>query len=177
MRKLTIKKAFLRRAILASAVVALAAAGVATARADTPTITTSTRYSPPSNATQISAACGFTVLQTFTLDTRRISFTDDAGNEIRRIGHSSFDGYLINASTGEALPWHGVWTQTLDVAAGTITIDGLRQDVQSLSGQSSAMMVGHAVYAAADFPATPVDESTRADFADWWAAVCPLFSS
>jgi hypothetical protein len=172
-----IKKAFLRRATLASAVVAVAAAGVATARADAPTITTFTRYIAPTDAQQISAACGFTVLQTFTIETRRISFTDNFGNEVRRIGHSSFDGYLIKSSTGEALPWHGVWTQTLDVAAGTITIDGLRQDVHSLNGQSSAMMVGHAVYVAADFPATPIDESTRADFADWWAAVCPLFTS
>jgi len=147
------------------------------ASADAPTITTFTRYIAPTNAAQISAACGFTVLQTATIETKRISFTDDAGNEVRRIGHSSFDGYLIKASTGGALPWRGVWTQTLDVAAGTITIDGLRQDVQSLSGHSSAMMVGHAVYAAADFPDTPIDESTRADFADWWAAVCPLFSS
>jgi hypothetical protein len=160
-------------------VAALAAAfgSVPAALANAPTITTFTRYVAPTNAAQISAACGFTVLQTFTLETRRISFTDEAGTEVRRIGHSSFDGYLIKASTGEALPWHGVWTQTLDVAAGTITIDGLRQDVQSSSGQSRTMMVGHAVYAAADFPATPLEESTRADFADWWAAVCPLFNS
>jgi hypothetical protein len=159
-------------------VTALAAAfgSVPAALADTPTITTFTRYIA-TDAPQISAACGFTVLQTATIETRRISFTDEAGNEVRRIGHISFDGYLIKASTGEALPYHGVWTQTLDVAAGTITIDGLRQDVQSLSGQSSAMMVGHAVYTAADFPDTPIAESTRADFADWYAAVCPLFSS
>jgi hypothetical protein len=33
-------------------------------------------------------------------------------------------------ATGEALPWRGVWQQTFDAAAATITIDGLRQDVQ-----------------------------------------------
>jgi hypothetical protein len=165
------------RKLVFLAALAAAFGSVPAALAGAPTITTFTRYLAPTNATQISAACGFTVLQTATIETRRISFTDDAGNETRRIGHVSFDGFLIKASTGEALPWHGVWTQTLDVAAGTITIDGLRQDVQSLSGQSRAMMVGHAVYAAADFPATPIEESTRADFADWWAAVCPLFSS
>lgn len=159
--------------VIAASVAVAAASSV---RADAPTITTSTRTIAPSLAPEISAACGFTVLHTFTLETRRISFTDDAGNEVRRIGHSSFEGYLIKASTGEALPWHAVWTQILDVAAGTITIDGLRQDVEEAAGQP-AMMAGHAVYAAAAFPSSLLEASTRGEFADWWGTVCTAFSS
>jgi hypothetical protein len=41
---------------------------------------------------KITAACGFTVLQTFTLETRRISFTDDTGKEVRRIGTAASRG-------------------------------------------------------------------------------------
>jgi hypothetical protein len=165
-------------AVSAVVATALALAGAAPVLADGPTITTSTQFVAPTNAPQISAACGFTVLQTFTLERRIISFTDDSGALVRRITHASFEGSLIKAATGEALPWRGVWTQTLDVAAGTITIDGLRQDVQRDGEPPAAVMVGHFVAPAANFPLEPpIEESTRADFFDWWAAVCPVFAS
>jgi uncharacterized protein YdeI (BOF family) len=169
------------KAKLLAVVLAALALGIATtagtARADAPTITSTTTFVPPASATQISAACGFTVLQTFTVNRKLITFTDDTGTVTVQIRHVSFEGSLINPATGEALPWHGVWTQTLDVAAGTNTIDGLRQDVQ-LPGQPPAVMqVGHLVLSATGSLTTPLDASTRAGFTDFWNGVCPAFES
>jgi hypothetical protein len=169
------------RAKLLAVVLAALALGIAAtagaAMADAPTITSSTTYFPPADATPISAACGFTVLQTFTLNRTLVTFTDDSGTVTRQIRHVSFEGSLINPATGEALPWHGVWTQTLDVAAGTNTIDGLRQDVQ-LPGQPPAVMqVGRLVLSATGSLTDPLDASTRADFVDFWNGVCPVFEN
>ncbi len=171
-RSTTMKKL----ASAATIAAALALAAAAAALADGPTITDSTRVVAPTNAANITAACGFTVLETYTLQARTISFTDDAGNLTRRITLASFDGALIKSSTGEALPWRGVWEQTRDFAAGTITINGLREDVQRPGQAPAAVLVGHIVIPASGSPVA-IEETPRADFFDWWAEVCPAFTS
>ena len=163
--------------LLALAAIALTLSAANFALANAPTITETAQFAPPANAANVTQACGFTVLQTFTLTRRIISFTDDNGTLVRRITHASFDGSLIKASTGEALPWRGVWTQTLDVAAGTITVDGLREDVQVPGRPPAAVMVGHLVAPASNVLGVPLEQSTRADFRDWAARVCSAFSS
>jgi hypothetical protein len=169
-------KARLMVVVLAALALSLGLA-VEAAKADGPTITSSTSFFPPSNATPITAACGFTVLQTFTLNRTIITFTDDSGTVTRQIRHVSFDGSLIDAATGEALPWRGVWTQTLDVAAGTVTIDGLRQEVQLPGLPPAVMQVGHVVLSSTGSLESPLFDSGRADFVDFWNGVCPVFGN
>jgi hypothetical protein len=159
---------------VATVVTIVSLVGAAAASANGPTIVTTSRFIAPSN-TPITAVCGFTVLQTATLDSRQESFTDATGNLVLRRTHVSFNGFLIKASTGEALPWHGNWTQTLDVAAGTITIDGMRQEIKSPGEPPAAMMVGHLVISS-NGSLIALDESTQADFLNFFSAVCPVFA-
>jgi hypothetical protein len=160
-----------------AAAVIVAAACAGTARGDAPTIVDNTQFVAPRTAASITATCGFRVLETFTLETRTITFTDESGAITRRITLAKFDGSLVDAATGEPLPWRGVWQQTRDFVAGTITINGLRQEVQRPGEAPVATMVGHVAYPATDFPnLPPIDETPRADFADWWAAVCTAFT-
>ena len=170
-----LRTALLRFTLLAVVVTVVSLAGAAAASADGPTIVTTSRYIAPSNAAPITAACGFTVLQTATLYSRQENFTDATGNLVLRRTHLSFEGHLIKASTGEAIPWDATWTQTLDVAAGTITIDGMRQEIQSPGQPPAAMMVGHLVIPS-NGSLIAIDESTQADFFDFFSEVCPAFS-
>jgi hypothetical protein len=120
-------------------------------------------------------ACGFTVLSTETVYVQALVFTDENGALVRYIAHVSFEGSLIKEATGESLPHRGVWTQTLDVADDTLTTDGLRQELIGSDGSPAAMQVGHLVLPASG-SLTAIDESTRADFFDWFGNVCPAFS-
>jgi hypothetical protein len=164
-----------RISTLCALVAAVALALAATAQADGPSIITSVQFDPPHVAPSVSAACGFTVLETETAYIRTLVFTDESGALVRYIAHVSFEGSAIDQSTGESLPWRGVWTQTLDVADHTLTIDGIRQEVIGADGSPAAMQVGHLVLPSSG-SLTAIDESTRADFFDFFSNVCPAFS-
>ena len=160
--------------VLAAVSLALAAAQIA--RADGPVITESLTTMPPTLAPGISGTCGFNVLETNTVYIRALTFSDADGNLTRRIAHVTAEGFFIKESTGEALPFRAVWTQTRDVAAGTVTITGLRESVQKTGGPPpSAVMVGRLVLPASG-GLVAIEQTPRIDFFDWWADVCTSFA-
>jgi hypothetical protein len=84
------------------------------------------------------ANCGsFNILFTVDFEGTNITFYDDQGNLTRQIRHGSFTGMLYNSTDlSKSAPYDGNFNRTFDAAANTITLEGLRFQVQ-LPGQGT----------------------------------------
>ena len=69
---------------------------------------------------------GFRIDATFMAQRRNENFLDAQGNLILQRRHVDFSGTLYNAANpSHALPYAGHFTRTLDIAASTLTFNGL----------------------------------------------------
>jgi hypothetical protein len=88
--------------------------------------------------------------------------------------HSSFEGYLIKASPGEALPWHGgLRCSTTRPARSRSTACASTSTARAPAADDG----GTRRVCGGRFPSSLLEGSTRAEFADWWPTVCTAFNS
>ena len=143
----------LTRLVLASlAGATLAVAIAASASASGPTITSSTvafagGYGPAPCALHNSGVS----------TSRTESFYDNAGALALVRRHMTFNGTLLNISSGVSVPYQGEATITIDIAAGTRTVTGQTRRTD-LPGEPPLLASGRTVFALAG-PPTVIDQS------------------
>lgn len=164
-------------AILATAI-AVSLALAAAASASAPVISTTTLTVSGPITSHDCAPYGDTfeaVIASFTVTRRSIQSYDDNGNLTKEIRHVDFTGTLYRSDDPtKTIPYAGIWTRTLDVAANTVTNTGLiRYSHPDGSGMVS-LDAGRTVQDATTFDTLSDTGPTEAD---WESGVCAYLAT
>jgi hypothetical protein len=167
----------MRRLLVLLSLVVVPLAFAATASASAPVISTVeiNQTTPVPNISCTAYGYSFDTLATFDVVRRSISFYDGSGNLTKEIRHVDFTGTLYRTDDmSKTIPYAGIWTRTLDVAANTVVSAGLfRYSHPDGSGMVS-LDAGRTVQDATTFDTLSDTGPTQVE---WQQAVCAYLAA